>query len=177
MGLSVVYGIVKNHGGGITVLSEPGKGTTFAIYLPAIMEEEIEIIPSNHESTPVHCGSEHILFVDDEQSLAEIGKKILERLGYKVTTRTSSIEALECFRKRPLKFDVLITDMTMPNLTGLQLAREIKKIRPGFPIIMCTGYGSGIDKKKCREFGISGLVMKPVLKEDLCKAIRKALKK
>ena len=126
MGLAVIHGIVKDHNGGITVKSELGKGTTFSIFFPAV-EKEAEVEIESDEELPT--GDERILFVDDEPALANIGQQTLESLGYKVTARTSSIEALATFREQPLKYDLVITDMTMPNMNGDRLAREMKKIR------------------------------------------------
>jgi len=120
-------------------------------------------------------GDEHILFVDDEKILAEVGKEILEHLGYEVTTRTSSLEALELFKAKPEFFDLVITDMSMPNITGEQLSREFMKIRPDIPIILCTGFSHIISKEKARGVGIKAFVMKPLVTKDLAETVRKAL--
>jgi len=170
MGLAVVHGIVKNHGGAITVYSEPGEGTTFNIFFPAIekpVHEEIMV----EEAVPT--GTEHILLVDDEQPIVSIGKRLLELLGYKVETRTSSIEALELFRTKPDTFDLIISDITMPNLRGDQLAREILNIRPHIPIILCTGFSSTVNQKKARAIGVRAFAHKPFIRKDLAKIIRK----
>jgi CheY-like chemotaxis protein len=113
--------------------------------------------------------------VDDENSLADMGKLMLEKLGYHVTVRTSSIEALEAFRKAPNKFDLVITDQTMPNKTGTQLTRELLRIRPDIPVILCTGFSETVNKENFKALGIRGFVMKPIVKNDIGKIIRKVL--
>ena len=172
MGLSVVHGIVKAHGGAITVQSEPGKGTVFNAFLPVIektiaMEAPIE--------KPLSTGTERILFVDDEIPLVRLGKWILEPLGYDVTTRTSSIEALELFKAQPDRFDLVITDMTMPNLTGSELALKLGKIRPDIPIILCTGFSHEITAEKSKEMGIKAFLFKPILSEVMAETVRRVL--
>lgn len=172
MGLSVVHGIVENHGGIISVSSEPGKGSTFNVYLPVFFDETA-ITSDTAESLP--AGSERILFVDDELPVVETGKHVLETLGYNVTTRTSSVEALELFKVKPNSFDLVITDMTMPNMTGDKLAKELLDIRSDIPIIICTGYSSLINKEKAEDMGIRAYIMKPMLKSEIAQAIRTAL--
>jgi len=172
LGLSVAMGIVKAHGGTITVYSESEKGTTFHVYLPLILEEERR---EKESDEPPPTGSERILFIDDEQALVELGGQMLERLGYKVVTKQSSIEALELFRAEPDRFDLVITDMTMPHMTGDKLARELMKIRPQIPIILCTGHSKKISEDKAKGLGIRAFVMKPILKRILAETVRKAL--
>ena len=172
MGLSVVHGIVKSHDGDVVVHSEPGKGTTFNIYFPAIEKEEIQEIGA---VLPLPVGNERILFIDDEPTLVHIGKQILERLGYEVEARTSSLEALELFKIKSEKFDLVITDMTMPKMTGDHLAREIIKIRANIPIILCTGYSKKISEGKAEASGVRALVMKPVVAEQLATIVRQVL--
>ncbi|MGW8301419.1 MAG: PAS domain-containing hybrid sensor histidine kinase/response regulator, partial [Desulfobacterales bacterium] len=137
LGLAVVQGIVKSNNGAVTVESEVGKGAAFHVYLPTINRK---LTPEDEISTPLPMGCEHILLVDDEQPLVEIGKQMLERLGYSVATRTSSIEALELFKADPNRFDLVITDIVMPNLTGDKLAKKIINIRNDIPVVLCTGY-------------------------------------
>ena len=172
MGLAVVQGIIKSHGGAITVYSEPGQGTVFHIFLPKISDE---ITPESQVDESIRGGTERILFVDDEKVLAEMGQELLEALGYIVTTGTSSMEALECFRARPDAFDLVITDMTMPGLTGRELARELLAIRPDIPIIMCSGFTEFINASEAKEAGISEFLMKPYLTSRMAQVIRRVL--
>jgi PAS domain S-box-containing protein len=174
LGLAVVHGIIKSYKGGITVSSEPGKGTTFEIYIPRIETPKVPI-PSDHKEPLPLGGRERILFVDDESAIAEIARSILEHLGYEVEVRTSSIEAREKFRANPDRFDLVITDMTMPNMTGDRLAQEILSIRPGMPIILCTGFSELITEEKARALGIQEFIMKPLVMKDLAVVIHRAL--
>jgi PAS domain S-box-containing protein len=172
LGLAVVQGIVKSHNGAVTFESEVGKGTTFHVYLPALkrkLDAEEEI------SAPLPMGHERILFVDDEQPLVEIGRQMLQRLGYTVSTRTSSIEALELFRTNPDRFDLVITDIVMPNMTGEKLAEKIMEIRSNIPVILCTGYSEKITRKHASNMGIQSFLMKPLVMHDLATTVRQAL--
>ena len=172
MGLSVVYGIVKTHGGAITVQSELGKDSVFNVFLPVI-EKTIE--REAPKEKPLSTGTERILFVDDEILLVSLGKEILESLGYDVTTRTSSIEALELFKARSERFDLVITDMTMPNLTGDELALKLAAIRPDIPIILCTGFSHKITEERAKEMGIKAFLLKPILKDVMAETVRSVL--
>jgi len=175
LGLSVVHGIVKGYRGDIRVYSEPGKGTVFHVYLPkTITEVEAK---ETEDIKPIQKGTEQILIVDDEDSTVRMEKQMLEQLGYHVTARTSSIEALEAFRAAPDKFDLVITDMTMPNMTGVELAKEILNIRSNIPIVICTGFSEQMSKDTTKAMGISGFVMKPVLMGEVAKKIREVLDK
>ena len=172
IGLSVVHGIVKNHNGAISVDSKFGKGTTFSILFPVAEEEAvIETEPVEKLST----GNERILIVDDEESMAEIGRRRLERLGYRVEAKTNSIEALELFRADPDQFDLVITDMTMPHITGDKLVKEILKIRPDMPTILCTGFSEKIDEEKAKEIGVRQYIEKPFDRGKLSRLVRKVL--
>jgi signal transduction histidine kinase len=172
MGLSVVHGIVKSHGGGISVISEPGKGTIFHILFPCIEDE-----PEPETEIPVEIprGKERILLVDDEKAMVNTIQPIIERLGYKVTARTSSIEALEAFRANPGRFDLVITDFTMPNMTGMELAKTLLKLRSDIPIILCTGYSEHINEYKAIASGIREFILKPVVLDEMANTIRKVL--
>jgi len=172
MGLAMVHGIVKSCDGDITVESELGKGTTFNVYLPRI---EADVSPVEEPSVQLPKGIERILFVDDEKDAVDVIQLMLEKLGYKVTGRTSSIEAVEAFRNNPQGFDLVITDMTMPNMTGKDLAKELMSIRSDIPIILCTGFSEQIDERRAREMGISAFVMKPIVMQQIAITIREVL--
>ena len=172
MGLAVVHGIVKGHNGGIHVTSTPNEGTTIEILFPrtaSIMRydtQELNSLPGGHE---------RILFVDDEETLIELGESMLLKLGYQVSTRTSSIEAIEAFKANPQRFDLVISDMTMPNMSGDMLAKALLKIRPDIPIIICTGFSEQISEQKTDEIGIRGFLMKPLTIRELAHTVRRVL--
>ncbi len=174
MGLAIIHGIVESYQGFITCHSRPGEGTVFHVYLPIIPDTALsEIKSAAPDLTPV--GNEHILYIDDEEILAEMGKTMLERLGYRVTARTSSLEALATFQNQPDQFDLVITDQTMPGMTGVDLARRMLQIRPGMPIILCTGFSTLITEDKAKSLGIKGFALKPLARKDIAALIRKVL--
>ncbi len=173
LGLSVIHGIVKNHGGDITVKSTPGKGTIFQVYLPLIEDVDPDV---EFESTDgATKGEERILLVDDEEQIVAMEQQMLENLGYRVTARTDSAEALKVFAEHPQDFDLVITDMTMPHMTGDQLAQKMLDIEPNIPVILCTGFNQGITEEKALAMGIQKFVMKPVVKKELATTIRTVL--
>ncbi len=172
MGLSVVHGIVNSLKGIIDVKSNPGKGSQFNIFLPVV---ESELIRERRYEDHAPKGSERILFVDDEPTLVEIGQKLLEGLGYRVATRTSALEALELFKSNPMGFDLVITDMTMPQMTGDKLAGELISIREDIPVLLCTGFSSDMTEEKAREIGAKGFLMKPVVRLKIAGMIREIL--
>jgi len=174
LGLAMVRGIVRAHGGAVTVESVPDKGSVFEVYLP---EVQAKVAAKAASVEAYRKGSETILFVDDEQALATMSKQMLELLGYKAVTRTSSVEAFELFQHDPNRFDLVITDMTMPNMTGEKLARKILAIRPDIPVILCTGYSEQINEPRAKELGIRAFVMKPLVMRDLSNKIRDVLDK
>ena len=174
MGLAIIHGIAKKSGGFVSCNSSPGKGTTFNVYLPV----HPDTARAKAEASPVELiqtGIERILFIDDEEMLAQMGKTMLERLGYRVTVETNSIEALKIMQSQPDRFDLVITDQTMPGMTGSDLARRMLQIRPGLPIILCTGFSNQISEEKARIYGIKGFAMKPLAKKDLATLIRRVL--
>jgi len=174
LGLSVIHGIVKNYGGIIKLYSEAGKGSTFHVYLPKIETGEIKKIT---RSAALPKGTETILFVDDEKAIAMGVKEILEKLGYRVFMTTDSLEALEIFKSDPHKFHLVITDQTMPGMTGSKLAKEIMSIRPDMPVILCTGFSEIITYDEAKAIGIKEFLMKPVKINNISTVIRNILDK
>jgi len=170
MGLAVVHGIINSYGGGIVVESTPGKGTTVKVYFPRIDQPGETETDEKVASLPAR-GSGRILLVDDEEGLARMGMRMLTYLGYETTVRTSSVEALELFRSRPDDFDLLLTDQTMPNMTGLELCRRVMEIRPDIPAIICTGFSEALREEIVAKAGIRKLLMKPFAIHDLAEAI------
>ena len=173
LGLSVVHGIVRSHGGGISVSSIVGEGTKFEIYLPQISTASPQ--PGIDTLEPIPLGNEHIMLIDDEESIVQMETSLLENLGYKVTGMTSSNEALAIFESQPDDIDLIISDMTMPHMTGAELAIKFLNIRPNMPIILCTGFSEIINEEKAREIGIQAYIKKPVHRKDLAIAVRRTL--
>lgn len=172
MGLATVLGIVKNHNGVITADSAPGKGTTFTMRFPAVDENPLKETTTWDD---IPAGSETILFVDDEKTIVQMIVQVLKRLGYQVETRTKAADAFALFQSRPNDFDLMITDMTMPQLTGVKLSEKLKQVRPDIPIIICTGHSELIDEEKSKALGIDAYIMKPILTDDIAKTIRQVL--
>ncbi|MDY6822195.1 MAG: PAS domain S-box protein [Thermodesulfobacteriota bacterium] len=173
LGLSVVHGIVKSHNGHITVYSEPGKGTAFHVYLPLVKKMASADMP-DRPADPLPTGKEHVLLIDDEPQIVKVQQQNLERLGYTVTTITNSVEALAAFRATPDRFDLIITDMAMPNMTGDRLAMGVKAIRSHVPLILCTGFSEKINGNS-ENLNIDGFLMKPFDKVKIAQTVRKVL--
>jgi signal transduction histidine kinase/ActR/RegA family two-component response regulator len=172
MGLAMVHGIVTSYEGKIFVDSKLGEGTEFKIYIPTT-NQRLDSKPYEKEESP--GGTEKILFIDDEAPIAKMGSQMLSRLGYDVTTRISGIDALELFREHPDRFDLVITDMTMPNITGTILSKELLKLNPDIPIILCTGYSKSITEETAQKLGIKAFGFKPFIQADLAKTVREVL--
>jgi signal transduction histidine kinase len=180
LGLSMVHGIVRSHNGHISVHSEAGKGTRFDIWLPMIADdiaESSEIGYREEDSLPLPGGDESILLVDNEAQIIDMEKQMLERLGYRVTVADSGRKASEYFRQQPKHFDLVITDMTMPDMTGLKLSAELLRIRPDVPIILCTGFNETLTEEMIKAIGIRELVMKPAFRNEIAATIRRVLGK
>ncbi len=173
MGLAVIQGIVTNHGGAVTVKSAPGRGATFEVYLPPAE------MPGREDAGPPALaatgGTRRILFVDDEVALVEVGQEMLRGLGYTVMACTNPLEALEVFRAAPERFDLVITDQTMPVMTGDKLVAELRRIRPDIPLILCTGYSHTLSEEQARAIGVDAYLQKPLLAVDYDRAIRQVL--
>jgi len=173
MGLAMVHGIVKSIGGHITVSSKPKKGSKFNVYLPEIDEAVVEV--ETPSTGTVQGGNEHILLIDDEQEIIEMLEKMLAYFGYQVTIKSSSEEALKLFCSDPNHFDLVITDQTMPKMTGVELTQKIREIRPDIPVILCTGFSEMITEEKLKALGVKEYIMKPIHCKEMAGIIRNVL--
>jgi CheY-like chemotaxis protein/signal transduction histidine kinase len=174
LGLAVVHGIVQGHDGHITVYSEPGRGTSFRLFFPLLADQDF-VSDVNVELPEISGGSESILLVDDEQDILDVVSELIRLQGYSVTTFADSREALHHFRNNPFKFDLVITDMTMPNLSGEFLGKKIMAFRPEIPVILCTGFSKTIGSKQCLEDGFAAYLTKPLEAQNLLRTIREIL--
>jgi CheY-like chemotaxis protein/anti-sigma regulatory factor (Ser/Thr protein kinase) len=172
LGLALIYGIVQKLSGGIAVFSEPDQGATFDVYFPRTKMLQAPMVDALE---PLPIGKGLVLVVDDEKPIVDMLKEMLECLGYDVAERYGSYDALEAFRSRADSFDLVITDLTMPHMTGIDLAREILKIRPDTPIILCTGFSAAVDENWTKRVGIKGFLMKPIDLRDLATTVNKIL--
>ena len=173
--MAVVHGIVKDHGGEISVYSEVGKGTIFRVYLP-VMEKHAEV-GNDIEEALLPGKGETILFVDDEKMVVELSREMLEGIGYRVVTETDPVKAIETFKKGRDTFDLVITDKTMPHMTGFDVVREIRGIRADIPVVLCSGFQDKEDMEKLKALGINQLIAKPTRMSMLAKVIRDLLDK
>jgi PAS domain S-box-containing protein len=173
LGLAVIKGIVQNHGGGIHVESTVGQGSLFSVFFPVAATQKAQSSLPGPER--VERGNEHILLVDDQKSVIDVERQILEVLGYRVTSRLSGQEALDIFKKDPDAFDLVVTDMSMPGMTGDELGKELVSIRPGMPVILLTGYSEAINPDRARQMGIRTLILKPVRLKEFSIVIRREL--
>jgi len=173
MGLSVVHGIVRSHEGDITVRSEPGNGAGFSVLLPRLAREAKVELEASDRSVPT--GSERVLLVDDEEAMVKAAEQMLNKLGYHVESTTRAVDALAAFREQPDTYDLVITDMTMPNMTGENLAEALMRVRPDIPVILCTGFSHQMDEEKALDMGIRAFVMKPFDFKDVAQTIRRVL--
>jgi CheY-like chemotaxis protein len=174
MGLAVVQGIVNSHNGALMVKNQPGRGATFIVYLPLTDE-----LPATDAWKPkiLELGDETILFVDDEKSIVDMCSEMLTRLGYRVETAMTPLAALDQFQSNPKKFDLVITDMTMPQMTGLQLVKRIKAVNPKVPVVLCTGFSAYITPENASAMDIQGYLTKPIVKLEMAKMVRQVLDK
>jgi len=172
MGLATAHGTVKKYGGAITVESRQGKGTVFKVLLPSSKSAQET---DHYQPETVPRGSEHILVVDDEAAIVKLTTLMLERLGYKVSSRTDSVEALELFKAAPDDYDLVLSDMTMPNLSGDRLTIELLNTRPDIPVILCTGYSKKMSEEAAADIGIKAFAFKPIVKADLARTVRRVL--
>ena len=174
LGLAVVHGIVTSYGGRITVTSNIDQGTTFTIYLP-LCKLLIDQNDQTSQHPPLTGGNEHLLVIDDEREIAQLLKLMLTPLGYSITQMTDSTEALEWFSQNPNRVDLVVTDMTMPKITGTDLSKKMLSLRPDLPIILCTGYSDLINEEQAKKMGISAFIMKPLDQQTVAETVRNCL--
>jgi CheY-like chemotaxis protein len=174
LGLAVAHGIVTAHNGIILLNSRIGSGSRFTVYIPSISKSAAL---SETPERPVPTGKERILFVDDEAAIVEISGEMLEDLGYDTVTQTDAIQALNLFKSDPNRFDLVITDMSMPRLSGLEFAAEIIALRPEIPVVICTGFSSRLNEEEARQLGVRAFLLKPILRNQLAQTIRSVLDK
>ena len=176
MGLPVVRSIIESHGGVIELSSRPGEGATFEVYLPKSEEAKELSSPEPFEAADAPAGTRaRVLFVDDDEPIATMGRRMLERFGYEVTAKLDSREAFEAFRSQPDRFDVVVTDYYMPHLVGTDLARKLKTIRPDIPLILITGFSHMVSPEQAREAGFREFLLKPMAARELGRAVQQAL--
>jgi CheY-like chemotaxis protein len=172
MGLALVHGLVASHEGAITVASAPGQGATFEIYLPQVAASPATDAP---HAEPLPRGQGNILLVDDEAAVAHVGQVVFEHLGYRVSVCLSSLEALETFRAAPQRYDLVITDQTMPRLSGDALIRALRSVRPDIPVILCTGFSHTMDAETAEALSIDAFLTKPWSTHELASTIQRVL--
>jgi len=173
MGLSVAHGIIEQHGGAVHVDSTLGQGTTFALYFP--ITSNVEIAEAGEAGKALQTGTEHILLVDDEPLVADVCGAMLEHLGYKVTVVNSGIEALGLFKVHPGDFDLVMTDQTMPKMSGTELLTELLSLRPELPVVLCSGYSAQVNEADAKKIGARAFCMKPITMPQLASVVREAL--
>lgn len=176
LGMAVVHGIVRSHNGHISVKSEPGQGTEFHVFLPQVEDAEEE--PATAEQrTPVYLGHGTIMVVDDEEVIVRLMHQMLVKLGYEVVPCISSLAALDKFKEQKDNIDLLLTDMAMPGMTGIELLREVRLIKPDLPVILCTGFSEKIDDEKAKALGVDHFMLKPILMSKLARLLEETLAK
>jgi CheY-like chemotaxis protein len=169
----VVHGIVSGHGGAIRVYSEPGRGASFHVLLPRLSVQEAGRSAPEPPSLP--GGDERVLVVDDEPDLVEVVSRLLASLGYQVRGFGQSAEALRAFQERPDDFDLVLSDLTMPGLTGLELAQAVRQVRPATPVVICTGFSDSLIQEQARAAAVREVILKPLQRRELALAVRRAL--
>ena len=175
LGLAVIHGIIESCNGFIKVESEPGEGTSFQVYIPARKRDVVKPLPKEEKNGLPPSGTERVLLIDDEEAVLNLHSEVLQRLGYQVTAITDSREALKLIRSHLTQFDLIISDQSMPNLSGAELAHETLKTDPTMPFILCTGFSSVFSEKEALAIGIKKYLKKPIAIKELAGAIREVL--